>query len=72
MIFFLLDFEFAKKNGPFIQCVFNGDETAWKLQCFPNGKPEWGEDVPDAISMYLNPVHPSCVNKKFYFAVGYV
>ena len=48
-----------------------GVETAWKLECFPNGKQKIGEDTAGAVSVFLYPANTSAINRQFSFAIGY-
>lgn len=56
--------------------VFNvmvdGKETAWKLECFPNGKQKVGEDTVGAVSVFLYPVNQHAINRYFTFSIGFV
>jgi len=49
-----------------------GVETAWKLECFPNGKQKIGEDTAGAVSVFLYPANGSAINRQFSFAIGFV
>jgi len=49
-----------------------GVETAWKLECFPNGKQKIGEDTAGAVSVFLYPANASAINRQFSFAIGFV
>jgi len=49
-----------------------GVETAWKLECFPNGKQKIGEDTAGAVSVFLYPANTSAINRQFSFAIGFV
>jgi len=49
-----------------------GVETAWKLECFPNGKQKIGEDTAGAVSVFLYPANTSAINRQFCFAIGFV
>jgi len=49
-----------------------GVETAWKLECFPNGKQKMGEDTAGAVSVFLYPANTSAINRQFSFAIGFV
>ena len=47
-----------------------GVETAWKLECFPNGKQKIGEDTAGAVSVFLYPANGFAINRQFSFAIG--
>jgi len=47
-------------------------ETAWKLECFPNGKQKIGEDTAGAVSVFLYPANANAINRQFSFAIGFV
>ena len=62
-----------------------GVETAWKLECFPNGKQKIGEvctrlfelwyelnmqDTAGAVSVFLYPANGAAINRQFSFAIG--
>ena len=49
-----------------------GIETAWKLECFPNGKQKIGEDTAGAVSVFLYPANTTAINRQFSFAIGWV
>jgi len=49
-----------------------GVETAWKLECFPNGKQKIGEDTAGAVSVFLYPANGAAINRQFSFAIGFV
>lgn len=49
-----------------------GIETAWKLECFPNGKQKIGEDTAGAVSVFLYPANTAAINRQFSFAIGFV
>lgn len=49
-----------------------GVETAWKLECFPNGKQKIGEDTAGAVSVFLYPANTAAINRQFSFAIGFV
>jgi len=49
-----------------------GAETAWKLECFPNGKQKIGEDTAGAVSVFLYPANANAINRQFSFAIGFV
>eukprot|EP00088_Acartia_fossae_P005748 TRINITY_DN12594_c0_g1_i1.p1 TRINITY_DN12594_c0_g1~~TRINITY_DN12594_c0_g1_i1.p1 ORF type:complete len:426 (-),score=56.56 TRINITY_DN12594_c0_g1_i1:105-1382(-) len=50
----------------------DGKETAWKLECFPNGKQKNGEDTVGAVSVFLYPMNSNAINRNFSFAIGFV
>ena len=56
----------------YLQVEVEGVETAWKLECFPNGKQKIGEDTAGAVSVFLYPANTSAINRQFSFAIGWV
>eukprot|EP00088_Acartia_fossae_P010839 TRINITY_DN1542_c0_g1_i4.p1 TRINITY_DN1542_c0_g1~~TRINITY_DN1542_c0_g1_i4.p1 ORF type:complete len:428 (-),score=71.75 TRINITY_DN1542_c0_g1_i4:95-1378(-) len=52
--------------------MVDGKETAWKLECFPNGKQKVGEDTIGAVSVFLYPMNNHAINRNFSFAIGFV
>jgi len=67
----------AYKNGDCLtsdifKVEVEGVETAWKLECFPNGKQKIGEDTAGAVSVFLYPANGAAINRQFSFAIGFV
>ena len=59
-------------NETLLQVEVEGIETAWKLECFPNGKQKIGEDTAGAVSVFLYPANTTAINRQFSFAIGWV
>ena len=59
-------------NETLLQVEVEGIETAWKLECFPNGKQKIGEDTAGAVSVFLYPANTAAINRQFSFAIGWV